>query len=188
MGLGDGPAEPGISLGVARQDHQVGAGRIRRAGAGGAGQGELGPEHRRQAEHHGGPSEADHAVQAVVVGQGQGLEAEASGGIHQLLGVRRPVQEAEVGVAVQLGIRGWRRHQSYVPSTHQRPCSRASKWAPEAVTTCMRARRRRPGTDHHRSSAGHGPAHPSTSTHAPPSTESRTGRALAVPPAVTPTG
>ncbi len=52
----------------------------------------------------------------------------------------------------------------------------------------MRAWRRRPRTDHHRSSDGQGPAHPVTSAHGPPATDSRAGAAVAIPPPVTPTG
>ena len=51
-----------------------------------------------------GLGEAHHAVDAVVVGEGQGLEPQTHGLLHQLFGVRRAVEEAEVGVAVQLGV------------------------------------------------------------------------------------
>ena len=110
LGLGDGPAQAGIAHGVAGQDHQVGAGRV-----GGAGarprpsllhQGELGPEDRGQPERPGRLGEADHPVQAVVVGEGEGVEAEPGRLRDELLGVRRAVEEAEVGMAVELRIRG----------------------------------------------------------------------------------
>ena len=91
MGLRDGAAESGVPLGVARQHHQMGAVRVRSSGAARPGQRELGPEHRRQIEHGGGPGETDHAVQAVMVGEGEGAETEPDGTVHELLGVRRTV-------------------------------------------------------------------------------------------------
>ena len=48
--------------------------------------------------------EADDAVEAVVVGEGEGLEAEAGRLLGQLLGVAGAVEEAEVRVAVELGV------------------------------------------------------------------------------------
>ena len=48
--------------------------------------------------------EADDPVEAVVIGDGQRLEAQPGGLGGQLLGVRRAVEEREVGVAVQLGV------------------------------------------------------------------------------------
>ena len=65
---------------------------------------DLGAEHGRHPDGAGCLGEADDAVEAVVVGQGEGIEAEAGGLGGQLLGVRRPVEEGEVGVAVQLGV------------------------------------------------------------------------------------
>src|SRR5207248_4982449 len=67
-------------------------------------EGELGPEDRGHAHGVGGLGEADDAVHAVVVGGGQGLEAETGCLLDQLLGVGCPVEEAEVGVAVELGV------------------------------------------------------------------------------------
>ena len=52
----------------------------------------------------GGEREADHPVEAVVVGDGQGGEPEPGGFVRQLLGVARAVEEREVGVAVQLRV------------------------------------------------------------------------------------
>jgi hypothetical protein len=48
----------------------------------------------------------DGAAEAVVVGDGESGVAQPGGGGHQILGVRGAVEEAEVGVAVQLGIAG----------------------------------------------------------------------------------
>ena len=68
-------------------------------------EGELGAEDGGHAHGVSGLGEADDSVHAVVVGDGQGLEAEAGRLLDQLLGVRRTVEEAEVGVAVQFGVR-----------------------------------------------------------------------------------
>ena len=48
--------------------------------------------------------ELEGAVKVAVVGEGQGLQAQPGRLLGQLLGVGGPVQEAEVGVAVQLGV------------------------------------------------------------------------------------
>ena len=94
-------------------------GRVRRTGPrfGGV-EGQLGPEHGGQAQGAGGLGEADHAVEAVVVGDGQGLEAQPGRLLGQGLGLRRAVEERERRVAVQFGVglgadragpvRGWR--------------------------------------------------------------------------------
>ena len=77
-----------------------------RAGFGGqaGGEGDLGAEHGRQADGPGRFGEPDDAVEAVVVGEGEGVEAQAGGLGGQLLGVGGTVEEREVGVAVQLGV------------------------------------------------------------------------------------
>ncbi len=91
VSLGDGPAQAGVPLGIAGQHHEVGA-----DGVGGAGaarrapalhQGELGAEHRRHPEGARRLGEADHPVQAVVVGEGEGVEAEPGRLGDELLGV-----------------------------------------------------------------------------------------------------
>ncbi len=110
MGLGDGPAQPRVAVGVAGQDHQMGPGRVgfarpRRTGLGArAQQGELGAEDAGEPHGPGRLGEADHPVQPVVVGQGEGAQPEPGGLGHELLGVRGTVEEAEIGMAVQLGI------------------------------------------------------------------------------------
>ena len=75
VGLGDDPAETGIALGIPGQHDQVGAVRVGYAGTDTGrprpGDGELGAEHGGQAEGPGRLGEADHAVEAVVVGQGE---------------------------------------------------------------------------------------------------------------------
>ena len=115
MGLGDGPTEPAVALGVAGQDHQVGPHRVggarpgrRPHGAGGrrgpGDQSELGSEDGGQPHGPGRLGETDHPVEAVVIGEGEGAQPEPGRLGHQLLGVRGAVEEAEVGVAVQLGV------------------------------------------------------------------------------------
>ena len=104
MGPGDHPAEAGVPLGVPGQHHQMGTVRIRHPGADSGharpGDGELGAEDGGQAEGPGRLGEADHTVEAVVVGQGQRGQAQADGAGGQLLGVAGPVEEGEIGVGV----------------------------------------------------------------------------------------
>ena len=68
------------------------------------GERDLGAEHGRHADRARRLGEAHHAVEPVVVGEGERLEAEPGGFGGELLGVRRAVEEREVGVAVQLGV------------------------------------------------------------------------------------
>ena len=105
LGGADGGGQPGVALRVAGQHEQMAALRVGHAVLG------LGePERQLRAEHGGhahGPSrlgEAHHAVEAVVVGDGQRLQPEPGRLLGQLLGVAGPVEEAEGGVAVQLGV------------------------------------------------------------------------------------
>jgi hypothetical protein len=77
----------------------TGPGRCR-----GGGQGELGAEDGGEGEGPGGFGEAHDAVHAVVVGEGQGLQAEPDRLLDQLLGVGAAVQEAGVGMAMELRI------------------------------------------------------------------------------------
>ena len=69
-------------------------------------EGQLGTEHGRQLERSGRFREADDPVEAVVIGDAEPGETEPVGLLHQLLGVAGPVEEGEVGVAVQLGVLG----------------------------------------------------------------------------------
>ena len=119
-------------------------------------QGELGAEDGRQPHRPGRLGEADHPVEAVVVGEGEGAEAEPGRLGHELLGVRGTVEEAEVGVAVQLGVapvhRGLSRRSLQPPPP--RPTDE-QVGRPSAVSpACGPAPA---GPDHHRSSDGHGP-------------------------------
>ena len=65
---------------------------------------ELGAEHRREPGGAGGEREAHHAVQTVVVGDGEGRQILPGGLVRQLLGMAGPVEEREVRVAVQLRV------------------------------------------------------------------------------------
>ena len=69
------------------------------------GERDLGAEHGGQPHRPCRLGEADDAVEAVVVGEGQSLQTQTMGFLHQLLGVRRAVEEGEVAVAVQLRVR-----------------------------------------------------------------------------------
>ena len=108
--LGQGHREVAIPLGRTSQDDHVlarGVGHPRAVVV--PGQGDLGAEDGGQAEGPRGLGEAHHAVEAVVVGEGQRAEPQARRLGRQLLGVAGPVEEAEVRVRVQLGVGG---HQS----------------------------------------------------------------------------
>ncbi len=108
VGLGDDPAEAGIALGVPGQHDQVGAVGVGHADpdmrATRPGDGELGPEHGGQAEGPGGLGEADHAVETVVIGQGEAGQTQPGRLGDQLVGMAGTVEEREVGVGVQLGV------------------------------------------------------------------------------------
>ena len=80
------------------------------------GQGDLGAEHRRQPDGAGRLGEADDPVEAVVIGEGEGVQAQPGGLGGQLLGMRRAVEEREVGVAVELGV-GHLAVRRWMPST-----------------------------------------------------------------------
>ena len=101
----DGPGQAGVPLRAVGQDdemtaHRIGHAVLRRIDA----EGQLGSEHRGHADRPRRLGEAHHAVQPVVVGEGQRLQPQPSRFLGQLLGVGGAVQEAEVGVAVQLGV------------------------------------------------------------------------------------
>ena len=103
--LGDRARDRPVAVGVAGEDQQVvalgiGHAVLRRGQA----QRELGAVDRRHPQLLRGLGEADHAVHAVVVGERDRLQPQPRGLLDQLLGVRRAVEEAEVGVHVQLGV------------------------------------------------------------------------------------
>jgi hypothetical protein len=106
VGVGDRSREVGVALGVSGEDQEVPP-----AGVGGAGlrppwevEGELGAEDRGHLQGLRRLGEPDDPVEAVVVGDGQGGQVQSRRLLDQLLGMRGAVEEAEVGVAVQLGI------------------------------------------------------------------------------------
>ena len=73
-------------------------------------QAQLGAKDRRQTERPRRFGEADHAVEAVVIGDRQRLETEPHRFFGQFFWRRRAVEEREVRVAVQFGVgRGGRR-------------------------------------------------------------------------------
>ena len=70
---------------------------------------DLDPEHRPQAHRLGRGGEPHHAVQPVVIGDGQPGQPELRRPLGHVLDRRGAVQEREVGVAVELGV--GRRHR-----------------------------------------------------------------------------
>ena len=68
-------------------------------------EGQLGAEDRGQRDRPGRQREADHPVEAVVVGDRQAREPETGGLVDELLGRAGAVEEREARVAVQLGVR-----------------------------------------------------------------------------------
>jgi hypothetical protein len=124
----EGTGEAGVAGRTVGEQHEVATGRIwcpavgqltgvdlsrgvsfqtddvMRVGEAGC-QRQLCAEHGRQAGGAGGFGEAHDAVEAVVVGEGERLEAEPGGFVDEFLGMRGAVEERVVGVAVQLGVR-----------------------------------------------------------------------------------
>ena len=100
------PGQAGVPDRGRREHHEVLTERVGvavRRRAGGV-EGELGTEHGGEPGGAGGEGEAHYAVETVVVGDGEGGEAEAGGLVGQLLGMAGPVEEREVRVAVQLRV------------------------------------------------------------------------------------
>jgi hypothetical protein len=109
LGVADGPGQQRVAAGIAGEHHQVAfVGTGPRVGLPhrhrAAPEGQLAAEDGGQAQLAGRLGHAHHAVEAVVVGDGQRLEAEAGGLLGQGLGRAGAVEEAEVAVAVQLGV------------------------------------------------------------------------------------
>jgi hypothetical protein len=104
--LGDGPGEPVVPLLALRQHQQVAALRIGDAVLGlGQVQRQLRTEDGAQiAVRLGGLGHPDHAVEAVVVGQREGVQPQPDRLLDQLLRGGGAVEEAVERVAVQLGI------------------------------------------------------------------------------------
>lgn len=105
LALADRSGEAGVPAGSLGEDHEMLAGRVGHPVRGWAAvDGELGAEDGREVDLGGRRGEPDDAVEAVVVRDGEGGEAEAARLVDELLGVTRPVEEREVGVAMQLGV------------------------------------------------------------------------------------
>ena len=118
VGAGDHGGELRVALRVPHEHQQVLAVRVRHAGArggahggggGGVGpgleaQGELGADHGGHALLRGGLREAHHPVEAVVVHEGDRLQAQRGRLAGHVLRGGGAVEEAEVGVGVQLGV------------------------------------------------------------------------------------
>ena len=97
----EGPGQAGVAVRAPGQHHDP-PGVV--PGTGLVDQAHVRAEDAGDADRGGGLGLADHAVEAVAVGEGEGLEVEAGGLLHQLLGVGGALQEAEVGPAVELGV------------------------------------------------------------------------------------
>ena len=113
--LPDRPRQRGVAGRVAGEHQQVGAGRVgvpdprgdRTLGLGGGHrhvQVQFGAEHGGQAQRVGRLGEPDDAVHAVVVGEGECVEPEATASSASSSGRRSAVEEAERRVRVQLGV------------------------------------------------------------------------------------
>ena len=103
--LADRPGEAGVPAGPLGEHDEVLARRVGDPVRGRAAvEGELGAEDGREVDLGGRRGEPDDPVEAVVVGDRQGGEAEAARLVDELLGVARPIEEREVGVAMQLGV------------------------------------------------------------------------------------
>ena len=87
--------------GTPRRDHDPR--RVRRRGVDEL---DLDPDHGTQPRRLRGGREADRAVQALVVRDGEAGEAELHGPRDEVVRGRGPVEEREVAVAVQLGVGG----------------------------------------------------------------------------------
>src|SRR5262249_26296148 len=103
---GDGAAQSAIALGASGEEDEMVTDRVgdtvlraRQAEA------ELGAVRGVDAELLRCLREPDDAVHAVVVGQRDRVETETCRLFDQFLRVARPVEEAEVGVAVHFGVR-----------------------------------------------------------------------------------
>ena len=135
----DGAGEPVIALLAPGEHEQVRADRVglavlrlRQL------ERELGAEHGLQLQRLGGLGEAHDAVEAVVVGDREGVQAEPLRLFGHLFGRGRPVEERERRVRVQLGVRDRPRPGARSSARHRvRACA----------TTPGCRRRRRPRAD-----------------------------------------
>ena len=70
---------------------------------------DLGPDDRPQPRLLSRGGKADHAVEAVVVRDGQAGESQLDGALDKLVRRRGAIEEREVGVAMELSVGGHRR-------------------------------------------------------------------------------
>ena len=91
LAFADRATEQGVATGIAGKDDEVTPSRVGRTGTlertTRLGQGEFGSEDRGQIDRSGRLGEPHHAVEAVVVGEGEGFQTEPGGLFGQLLGV-----------------------------------------------------------------------------------------------------
>ena len=103
--VGHRRGEPVVALDPARQHQQVAALGVGHAVLrAGEPEGQLGAEDGGQVVRRRGLGQHRGAVEAVVVGDREGVQAEAHGLLDELGGRAGAVEEAEVAVAVQLGV------------------------------------------------------------------------------------
>ena len=108
--MADGAGQPGVPEQPLGQDEEVLPGGIGDPVGGAARvEGAVGAEDGRQAHREGRFGEPDDAVEAVVVGDGEGAQPEPGRLLDAFLRVAGPVEEREVRVAMQLGVRHQRR-------------------------------------------------------------------------------
>ncbi len=119
--VGQHRREAGVAVGIAGEHDEMRTGGVGLARArAGRGERHLGPEDRRQPARPRRIGEADHAVEAVVVGQRQRGQPEPVRLGHQLLRVAAAVEEAEPRVRVQLGVLS---HRAPRPTTAPARCT-----------------------------------------------------------------
>jgi hypothetical protein len=113
--LADRPGQPGVSRRALADEHEMLPGRVRPTDGWTLDlQGQLRAEDGGETEWTRGHSEADHAVETVMVGDREAGETQPVCFLGELLGVAGPVQKGEVAVAVQLRVL---RHPSTISNT-----------------------------------------------------------------------
>ena len=109
LAQGQQAAQAAVSSAVAREDDQLGP----------VGETQPGPHDQREVDvlrPHQGP---DHARQGIAVGHADGGQAEGFRLMHQLGGMRRPLQKAEIGHGPELGVVAVPAGHGSTPCIHQ---------------------------------------------------------------------
>ena len=114
MRRGQLPRQSAIAFRPARQHQQMRAGRIRIVGPGAGSQRQLGAEHRTHVQLHRRFGEPHRPVEAVVIGQRDGPQAEPHRLLDQFFRRAGSIEEAVRRMRVQLGIRDRRTHRPAV--------------------------------------------------------------------------